>query len=97
MEYVNLETGVRVNLDELTAEEKQFYKQAIKRFRENTNWLSFDEFAFGMRSPIYKGRRSHIEVLETALYLALKDMSLQLGVQQGLIKRTKKSGKKAVA
>ena len=46
MEYVNLETGVRVNLDELTAEEKQFYKQAIKRFRENTNWLSFDEFRF---------------------------------------------------
>jgi len=97
MEYVNSETGVRVNLDELTAEEKRFYKQAIKRFRENTNWLSFDEFAFGMRSPIYKGRRSHIEVLQSALYLALKDMSLQLGVQQGLIKRTRKAEKKAVA
>lgn len=97
MEYVNLETGVRVNLDELTTEEKKFYKQAIKRFRENTKWLSFDEFAFGMRSPIYKGRKSHMEVLESALYLALKDMSLQLGVQQGLIKRTKKAEKKAVA
>lgn len=97
MEYINLETGVSVNLDELSAEEKKFYKQAIKRFRENTNWLSFDDFAFGMRSPIYKGRRSHIEVLQSALYLALKDMSLQLGVQQGLIKRTRKAEKKAVA
>jgi hypothetical protein len=97
MEYVNLETGVRVNLDDLTAEEKKFYRQAIKRFRENTNWFSFDEFAFGMRSPIYNRRRSHIEVLESALYLALKDMSLQLGVQQGLIKRTNKAGNKAVA
>ena len=97
MEYVNLETGVRVNLDDLTPEEKKFYKQAIKRFRENTSWLAFDEFAFGMRSPIYNGRRSHIEVLESGLYLALKDMSLQLGVQQRLIKRTKKVEKKAVA
>ncbi len=96
MEYINLETGVRINLDSLTAEEKKFYKQAIKRFRENTKWLSFDEFAFGMRSPIYNGRRSHIEVLENPLYLALKDMSLQLGVQQGLIRR-KKSERKAVA
>jgi len=96
MEYINLETGVRINLDSLTAEEKKFYKQAIKRFRENTKWLSFDEFAFGMRSPIYNGRRSHIEVLENPLYLALKDISLQLGVQQGLIRR-KKSERKAVA
>jgi hypothetical protein len=96
MEYINLETGVRINLDSLTAEEKKFYKRAIKRFRENTKWLSFDEFAFGMRSPIYNGRRSHIEVLENPLYLALKDMSLQLGVQQGLIRR-KKSERKAVA
>jgi len=97
MEYVNLETGVRISLDDLTADDNKFYKQALKRFRENTNWLSFDEFAFGARSPIYNGRRSHIQVLESALYLVLKDMSLQLGVQQGLIKRTKKVEKKAVA
>jgi len=83
--------GARINLDDLTAEDKKFYKQAMKRFRENTNWLSFDEFAFGIKSPIYNGRRSHIEVLQSALYLVLKDMSLQLGVQQGLLKRTKKT------
>jgi hypothetical protein len=97
MEYVNLETGARINIDDLSAEDKKFYKQAIQKFRENTNWLAFDEFAFGIRSPIYHGRRSHFEVLQSALYLVLKDMSLQLGVQQGLIKRTKKTEKKAVA
>ena len=97
MEYVNLETGVRVNLDGLTPEEKRFYRQARKRFQEQTNWLAFDEFAFGMRSPIYNRQRSHIPVLKSSLYLALKDMSLQLGVQQGLIARTKKSEKRAIA
>lgn len=97
MEYVNLETGVRINLDELTPEEKKFYKQALKKFQENTEWFSFDEFAFGMRSPIYKGKRSHVDVLKSELYLALKDISLQLGVQQGLITRRKKAEKKAVA
>lgn len=97
MEYINLETGLRINLDNLTADEKKFYQQAIKRFRENTHWGSFDEFAFGNRSPIYNRRRSHINVLESALYLVLKDMWIQLGVQQGMIKRTKKVEKKAVA
>ena len=97
MEYVNLGTGVRVNLDDLTPEEKKFYRQAVKKFQENTKWLSFDEFAFGMRSPIYSGRRSHIDVLKNGLYLALKDISLQLGVQQGLIARAKKSEKRAIA
>jgi hypothetical protein len=97
MEYVNLETGVRVNLDKLTPEEKRFYRQALKKFQENTKWMAFDDFAFGMSSPIYKRKRSHIDVLKSALYLALKDMSLQLGVQQGLIKRTTKSERRAIA
>jgi len=97
MEYINLETGLRINLDNLTADEKKFYQQAIKRFRENTFWWSFDEFAFGTRSPIYNRRRTHIDVLENPLYLVLTDMWLQLGVQQGKVKRTKKVEKKAVA
>lgn len=97
MEYVNLETGQRVNLNALTPEEKRFYRQALKKFQENTSWLAFDQFAFGMRSPLYTGQRSHLKVLKSALYLALKDMSLQLGVQQGLIARTKKSEKRAIA
>ena len=90
MEYVNLETGVRINLDSLTPEEKKFYERALKKFQVNTGWVSFDDFAFGMRSSIYKGRRSNKDVLNNELYLALRDMSLQLGVQQGLIARAKK-------
>jgi hypothetical protein len=97
MDYVNLETDLRINLDALTAEEKKFYKEAVKKFQENTQWFSFDEFAFGMRSPIYKGKKSHMHVLKSELYLILKDMSLQLGVQQGLIARKRKSEKRAVA
>jgi hypothetical protein len=97
MEYVNLETGLRVSLDGLSPEERKFYRQALKRFQENTSWLTFDDFAFGTGSPIYSRQRSHIDVLKSALYLALKDMSLQLGVQQGLIARTKKSEKRAIA
>lgn len=97
MDYLNIETGARVNLGGLTSEEKRFYRQALKRFQENTSWLAFDEFAFGMGSPIYSRQRSHIDVLKSALYLALKDMSLQLGVQQGLVARTKRSEKKAIA
>ncbi len=68
MEYVNLETGVRVNLDGLTPEEKRFYRQARQRFQEQASWLAFDEFAFGMRSPIYHRQRSHIPVLKSPLY-----------------------------
>ena len=97
MEYFNLESGVTVDLDGLTSEEKRFYMRALKRFQENAAWLAFDEFAFGMRSPIYTRKTSHIDVLKSPLYLALKDMSLQLGVQQGLISRTRKSEKKAIA
>jgi hypothetical protein len=37
MEYLNSETGVRVNLDSLTPAEKKFYKLALKKFQENTN------------------------------------------------------------
>ena len=97
MEYVNLETGVRVDLHGLTPEEKKFYRQALKRFQANASWLAFDEFAFGALSPIYHQQRSHVPVLKSPLYLALKDMSLQLAVQQKLITRTKKLEERAIA
>jgi hypothetical protein len=85
MEYVNLQTGIRIDINELSATEKEFYRRALRKFQENTDWVAFDEFAFGMKSPIYDQRRSHLDVLKSPLYLALKDMSLQLGIQQGLI------------
>jgi hypothetical protein len=61
------------------------------------SWLAFDEFAFRMESPIYSHHRSHLEVHKDPLYLALKDMSLQLGTQQGRVARRPAKEKKRVA
>jgi hypothetical protein len=97
MKYVNLQTGVNIHLSGLTKAEKLFYREALKKFHSNLSWLAFDEFAFGMRSPIYRGRNSHREVLKDPLFLALKDMSLQLGVQQGIIARTVSQEQRAYA
>lgn len=93
MDYVNLKTGLKLSLDGLTQVEKQFYQQAQKKFNENVSWLVFDEFVFGMKSPIYLTKKSHLDVIKTPLFLALKDMSLQLGVQQGMILRRKQAEK----
>ena len=74
---------------DLTEEEKKFYSQALTKFRQGMPWVSFEQFAFDPGSPIYKRRRSHLEVMKDPLYLALEDMWLQLGVQQGLIAEEK--------
>jgi len=87
MKYVNPETGVQIELTDLMERQRKFYQQALAKFRQDTHWLAFDAFAFGAMSPLYLGRKSHLEVLKDPLYQALKDMCLQLGVQQGMIKR----------
>lgn len=97
MKYANAHTGTKLTLDGLNKDEKKFYRQALKRFHENTRWLTFEEFAFGMKSPIYRGRDSHLDVLKDPLFRALQDMSLQLGVQQGVISRKKIREKSSVA
>ena len=77
----------------LTEEEKKFYSQALTKFRQGVPWVSFEQFAFDPGSPIYKRHRSHLEVLKDPFYLALEDMWLQLGVQQGLIAEGKTSAR----
>lgn len=89
MEYVNLETGLNINLNDLNETEKRFYLRALEEFNKNANWLEFDRFVLGRHAPLYDGKRSHLEVLKHPLYLALKDMWLQLGVQQGMVARSK--------
>lgn len=89
MEYVNLESGVKINLDCLNEAEKRFYLRALKRFQQNVSWLDFDDFVLGMQSPLYSGKRSHHEVLKHPLFLALKNMSLELGIRQGMAARRK--------
>ena len=73
----------------LSAEELQFLREAEKKYRANANWFDFEDFAFGMRSPLFSRQRSHLDVLSHPLYLALKEMWLDLGVKQGLVSASK--------
>lgn len=74
----------------LSSEEHDFLRQAERKFRSNTNWFEFEDFAFGMRSPLFSRQRSHLDVLRHPLYLALKEMWLDLGVRQGLVSPSKR-------
>lgn len=83
------------NLIVLADDERAFYQLALKRYRADTNWLAFEDFAFGMKSPIYQRQRSHLDVLQHPLYLALREMWLDLGIKQGMIAPAKKKEKPA--
>ena len=76
--------------DSLTAEELHFLREAEKKYRANANWFDFEDFAFGMRSPLFSRQRSHLDVLRHPLYIALKEMWLDLGVKQGLVSPSKR-------
>lgn len=75
--------------DDLTPEERAFLHRARGKFLENADWLEFEDFAFGSRSLLYSRSRSHQDVLSHPLYLALKEMWLDLGVRQGRVSATK--------
>jgi len=87
MKYTNSLSGLTVQLDPLNDEERSFFQLAYREFKKNVPWLAFDELVFGTRCPLFSRSRSYPDVLEHPLFLALKDMSIQLGVQQGLIAR----------
>jgi len=76
--------------DALSPDEFDFLRRAEKNYRSNMNWFEFEDFAFGMRSPLFSRQRSHLDVLRHPLYLALKEMWLNLGVKQGLVSPSKK-------
>lgn len=76
--------------DTLTSEERDFLRQAQKKYRANANWFDFEDFAFGMRSPVFSRTRSHLDVLRSPLYIALKEMWLDLGVKQGRVAPSKR-------
>lgn len=57
-------------IGELNEVEKQFLEAARRLFEKN-------------RSPLFKKTRSHKNILEHPLYIALTDMWLELGVRQG--------------
>jgi hypothetical protein len=83
--YQNSRTGVRIDLSGLDEHEKAFFREAEKRVRAGAPWFEFDDFAFGMSSPLYASRHTDRDVLEHPLFAALKDMWLELGVRQGRI------------
>lgn len=86
MIYQNPRTGIRIDLATLSDEEQRFYRAAKQRFDSGIAWFDFDDFAFGRSSPLYQGRVSHHDVLQDPLYIALKDMWLELGVRQGRVR-----------
>ncbi|HEV7242210.1 MAG TPA: hypothetical protein VGQ36_23470 [Thermoanaerobaculia bacterium] len=69
----------------LNEAEKKYLERARRMFAENTDWLEFESFAFGMQSPVFAKTRSHKNILEHPLYRALTDMWLELGVRQGKV------------
>lgn len=82
---------MKIDLNGLNDTERRFYRRALKEFQKNVNWREFDHFALGKNSLLYDGKRSHLEVLKHPLYLAVQDMWLQLGIQQGMVARKKAS------
>jgi hypothetical protein len=82
------------DLDTLTNAERAFYQLAVRRYRADTDWFTFEDFAFGMKSPIYERQRSHLDVLQHPLYLALREMWLDLGVKQGMIAQAERGEKR---
>lgn len=76
----------------LTADEQAFLSRARRKYLDDTDWLQFEEFAFGSRSPLFSATRSQRDVLTHPLYAALKEMWLELGVRQGRIAGAAKGG-----
>ena len=87
MFYENRKEKLRIDLTHLDGDGRQFYKDALGKFRKNVSWLQFEEFAFGKYSAIYRDRRSHVELRSDPLFLALRDMWSELGVRQGAMSR----------
>src|SRR5688500_17069946 len=69
----------------MTPEEQHFLSRAQAKFAEGMEWLAFEDFVFGPRSPLFSRTRSQQDILKHPLYLALRQMWLELGVQQGRI------------
>jgi hypothetical protein len=85
MRYQNTESGVTLELGGLDGDRRAFYRSALEKFEKNVSWFEFETFAFGFTSPVFHRSRNRSEVLSDSLYVALKDMWLQLGINQGFV------------
>ena len=78
-------TAYAVDATTLNERERRFLELARKYYDANMDWLEFESFAFGMRSPLFAKDRSHRKIVEHPLYVVLKEMWLDLGVRQGKV------------
>lgn len=88
MRYHNPRSGFEVDVGELDEEKKRFFDVALKLFRKNANWFEFEQLVFSYTSPIFSRSRNRADVVHDPLFKALKDMWLQLGIDQGFVAAT---------
>jgi hypothetical protein len=97
MRYHNPDSGLRIDLTSLDADQKRFYQSAIEQLDANVDWIEFENFAFSFGSPVFKSSRDRQEVLKDPLFLALKDMWLRLGIRQGMVAPSKEKATRGKA
>src|SRR5438874_13282433 len=85
MRYVNRKSGVSIDLGDLDAAKKRLYETAVEQFHKNVSWFGFERFVFSYTSPLFRAARNRADVIDDPLYVALKDMWLQLGINQGFV------------
>ena len=85
MHYVNPESGLDVDLGKLSPERERFFEDARRQFQKNVSWFDFERVVFSYWSPLFSGLKNRADVVNEPLFIALKDMWLQLGINQGYV------------
>ena len=85
MRYRNPKSGLEIDLGDLEAEKKRFFETAQKQFRSNVSWFAFEQAVFSYTSPLFRRSRNRADVVHDPVFKALKDMWLQLGIDQGFV------------
>jgi len=85
MRYHNPKSGLDIDLGPIDAEKRRLFETALEKFRRNTNWFEFEQLVFAYTSPIFSRAKNRADVVNEPLFHALKDMWLQLGIDQGFV------------
>ena len=85
MHYSNRKSGVSIDLGDLDVAKRHLYERALEQFRSGVSWFEFEQFVFSYTSPLFSAARDRAAVVKDPLYAALKDMWLQLGIDQGFV------------
>jgi len=85
MRYHNPKSDLEIDLGHLDAEKRRIFDAAQEKFRKNTNWFEFEQIVFSYTSPIFSRAKNRADVVNEPLFHALKDMWLQLGIDQGFV------------